>query len=97
MKDDLVFGDPTAPRFVLWGGKLRPVPSKPIDLPLFDLMSFGGKLRAGFGALGFRPAPPVCYLPPLHTSFALLSFFPIYLHRHTFIVGYTDQMVFVHS
>ncbi|KAM7495751.1 hypothetical protein LguiA_020165 [Lonicera macranthoides] len=58
LKDDLVFGDPTAPRFVLWGGKLRPVPSKPTDLPFFDLMSFGGKLRAGFGALGFRPAPP---------------------------------------
>lgn len=58
LKDDLVLGDPTAPRFVLWGGMLRPVPSKPTDLPFFDLMSFSGKLRAGFGALGFRPAPP---------------------------------------
>lgn len=60
LKDDLVFGDPNAPRFVLWGGKLRPVPSKPADLPFFDLMSIGGKLRAGFGALGIRPSPPVC-------------------------------------
>ncbi|CAI9104849.1 OLC1v1003625C1 [Oldenlandia corymbosa var. corymbosa] len=34
------------------------VPSKPTDLPFFDLMSFPGKLRAGFGALGFRPSPP---------------------------------------
>nr|AAF00194.1 protoporphyrinogen IX oxidase [Cichorium intybus] len=58
LKDDLVLGDPTAPRFVLWGGDLKPVPSKPADLPFFDLMSFPGKLRAGFGALGFRPSPP---------------------------------------
>ncbi|KAL6339939.1 hypothetical protein AAG906_035030 [Vitis piasezkii] len=58
LKDDLVLGDPNAPRFVLWNGKLRPVPSKPTDLPFFDLMSFPGKLRAGFGALGIRPPPP---------------------------------------
>ncbi|XP_077240531.1 protoporphyrinogen oxidase, chloroplastic-like [Tasmannia lanceolata] len=58
LKDDLVLGDPNAPRFVLWGGKLRPVPSKPTDLPFFDLMSFPGKLRAGFGAIGIRPPPP---------------------------------------
>lgn len=53
MTDDIVLGDPNAPRFVLWNGKLRPVPSKPTDLAFFDLMSIGGKLRAGFGALGF--------------------------------------------
>nr|GFC33768.1 protoporphyrinogen oxidase 1, chloroplastic [Tanacetum cinerariifolium] len=29
LKDDLVLGDPTAPRFVLWGGGLKPVPSSP--------------------------------------------------------------------
>lgn len=58
LKDDLVLGDPKAPRFVLWGGRLRPVPSKPTDLPFFDLMSFTGKLRAGFGAFGIRPPPP---------------------------------------
>lgn len=62
LKDDLVFGDPNAPRFVFWNGKLRPVPSKPLDLPFFDLMSFPGKLRAGFGAIGIRPPPPVCSL-----------------------------------
>lgn len=55
-----MLGDPNAPRFVLWDGKLRPVPSKPTDLPFFDLMSIPGKLRAGFGALGIRPPPPVC-------------------------------------
>lgn len=59
LKDDLVLGDPTAPRFVLWNGKLRPVPSKLTDLPFFDLMSIGGKIRAGFGAIGIRPSPPV--------------------------------------
>lgn len=58
LKDDLVLGDPNAPRFVLWDGKLKPVPSKPTDLAFFDLMSIGGKLRAGFGALGIRPPPP---------------------------------------
>ncbi|KAI4349815.1 hypothetical protein L6164_010368 [Bauhinia variegata] len=58
LKDDLVLGDPNAPRFVLWNGKLRPVPSKFTDLPFFDLMSIGGKLRAGFGALGLRPPSP---------------------------------------
>lgn len=58
LKDDIVLGDPKAPRFVLWGGKLRPIPSKPTDLPTFDLMSFTGKLRAGLGTIGIRPPPP---------------------------------------
>nr|GEX36984.1 protoporphyrinogen oxidase 1, chloroplastic [Tanacetum cinerariifolium] len=58
LKDDLVLGDPTAPRFVLWGGGLKPVPSSPSDIPFFDLLSLSGKLRAGFGALGLRPPPP---------------------------------------
>jgi oxygen-dependent protoporphyrinogen oxidase len=73
LKDDLVFGDPNAPRFVLWEGKLRPVPSKPGDLPFFDLMSIPGKLRAGLGALGIRPPPPVCALALPH--FLLFSEF----------------------
>ncbi|KAJ3676018.1 hypothetical protein LUZ60_003430 [Juncus effusus] len=58
LREDLVFGDPNAPRFVLWNGKLRPVPSKITDMPFFDLMSIPGKLRAGFGAIGLRPPPP---------------------------------------
>ncbi|XP_059311736.1 protoporphyrinogen oxidase, chloroplastic [Lycium ferocissimum] len=58
LKDDLVLGDPDSPRFVLWKGKLRPVPGKLSDLPFFDLMSIPGKLRAGFGAIGLRPSPP---------------------------------------
>ncbi|KAG2432628.1 hypothetical protein HXX76_008968 [Chlamydomonas incerta] len=48
---DLVFGDPTAPRFVWWEGKLRPVPSG-LDAFTFDLMSIPGKIRAGLGAIG---------------------------------------------
>ncbi|MCO5567268.1 hypothetical protein L7F22_020958 [Adiantum nelumboides] len=58
LKEELVLGDPTAPRFVFWQGKLRPVPAGPTDLPFFDLMSIQGKLRAGLGALGLRPPPP---------------------------------------
>jgi oxygen-dependent protoporphyrinogen oxidase len=27
LKEELVLGDPDAPRFVLWGGRLRPVPA----------------------------------------------------------------------
>ncbi|CAK9205313.1 unnamed protein product [Sphagnum troendelagicum] len=58
LKEELVLGDPDAPRFVLWGGRLRPVPAGPADLPFFDLLSIMGKLRAGFGAMGFKaPAP----------------------------------------
>ncbi|EPS62163.1 hypothetical protein M569_12628 [Genlisea aurea] len=58
LKDELVLGDPNAPRFVFWDGKLRPVPSKLTDFPFFDLMSLAGKIRAGFGAMGLRPPPP---------------------------------------
>ena len=78
LKDELVFGDPTAPRFVWWEGKLRPVPAGlpvrlPVplpathhlltwsfaqDLPVFDLLSIAGKIRAGLGALGIRPSAP---------------------------------------
>ncbi|EFJ23527.1 hypothetical protein SELMODRAFT_103055 [Selaginella moellendorffii] len=58
LKDELVLGDPDAPRFVLWGGQLRKVPAGLGDLPFFDLMSFAGKIRAGLGALGLRPPPP---------------------------------------
>eukprot|EP00249_Psilotum_nudum_P014740 c24977_g1_i1 orf=242-1966(+) len=58
LKDELLLGDPNAPRFVLWEGKLKPVPAGPADLPFFDLMSIPGKLRAGLGALGLRPPPP---------------------------------------
>eukprot|EP00899_Mesostigma_viride_P013804 jgi/Mesvir1/22424/Mv17900-RA.1 len=58
LKDELVLGDPDAPRFVWWEGKLRPVPAGPLDLPVFDLMSIPGKLRAGLGAFGIRPPPP---------------------------------------
>lgn len=67
LRDDLVLGDPDAPRFVLWDGRLRPVPAKLTDLPFFDLMSIPGKIRAGAGAIGLRPPPPVCVF--LHFQF----------------------------
>lgn len=79
LKDDLVLGDPTAPRFVLWDGGLKPVPSSPSDLPTFDLMSLSGKLRAGFGALGLRPPPPVC-THIIHLYFYSTS--PCFLHSN---------------
>jgi len=53
---DLVFGDPKAPRFVFWEGRLRPTPSGP-DALNFDLMTIPGKIRAGLGALGLFKAP----------------------------------------
>ncbi|CAG9460956.1 unnamed protein product [Pedinophyceae sp. YPF-701] len=57
IEKDLVFGDPKAPRFVFWEGRLRPTPSGP-DALTFDLMSFPGKIRAGLGAIGLKaPAP----------------------------------------
>jgi oxygen-dependent protoporphyrinogen oxidase len=49
--DELVFGDPKAPRFVFWEKKLRATPSGP-DALTFDLLSIWGKLRAGLGAVG---------------------------------------------
>ncbi|XRB17179.1 protoporphyrinogen oxidase [Pseudoscourfieldia marina] len=51
LKEKLVLGDPTAPRFVLWDKKLRKTPSGP-DVVTFDLLSIWGKIRAGLGALG---------------------------------------------
>lgn len=51
LKEELVLGDPTAPRFVFWDKKLRKTPSGP-DVLTFDLLSVWGKLRAGLGAFG---------------------------------------------
>ena len=55
--EDLVFGDPKAPRFVFWEGRLRPTPSGP-DVLTFDLLSLWGKLRAGLGAAGLKAKMP---------------------------------------
>lgn len=55
--EDLVFGDPKAPRFVFWNKKLRPTPSGP-DVLTFDLLSIWGKIRAGLGAAGVKKPLP---------------------------------------
>ncbi|CAL5228570.1 g11727 [Coccomyxa viridis] len=55
--EDLVFGDPKAPRFVFWNKKLRPTPSGP-DVLTFDLLSIWGKIRAGLGAAGIKKPLP---------------------------------------
>lgn len=57
MDKELVFGDPKAPRFVWWEKKLRATPSGP-DALTFDLLTIGGKLRAGLGAVGIKQAAP---------------------------------------
>lgn len=57
-KEDLVFGDPKAPRFVFWEKKLRATPSGP-DALTFDLLSFWGKIRAGLGAIGAYKTGPM--------------------------------------
>lgn len=59
LKESLVLGDPTAPRFVLWDKQLRKVPSSPLDFLSFELISFLGSIRAGLGAIGLRPSPPL--------------------------------------
>ncbi|KAI3427137.1 hypothetical protein D9Q98_007074 [Chlorella vulgaris] len=55
--DQLVLGDPTAPRFVYWDKKLRPTPSG-LDAITFDLMSLVGKIRAGLGVIGIKEPLP---------------------------------------
>lgn len=55
---ELVFGDPTAPRFVYWEKKLRATPSGP-DALTFDLLSIWGKIRAGLGAVGLVKGGPM--------------------------------------
>lgn len=62
MDKELVFGDPKAPRYVFWEKKLRATPTGP-DAVTFDLLSIGGKIRAGLGALGFKEAAPGMSLP----------------------------------
>jgi oxygen-dependent protoporphyrinogen oxidase len=57
VEKELVFGDPKAPRFVWWEGKLRPTPSG-LDVLTFDLVSIIGKIRAGLGAIGIKAPLP---------------------------------------
>ena len=76
MDKELVFGDPKAPRYVWWDKKLRPTPSGP-DALTFDLLSIGGKLRAGLGALGIKQAAPggSTILLAAHGFYMVLSIF----------------------
>jgi oxygen-dependent protoporphyrinogen oxidase len=45
INDELVEGDPKAPAYVYFGGKLHPVPSGPAAFLTSRLLSFSGKLR----------------------------------------------------
>lgn len=53
LKQELIFADRKLPRFVYWQNKLQPVPMTPQAMIQSQLLSFPGKLRALFGALGF--------------------------------------------
>ncbi len=53
LKQELIFADRKLPRFVYWQNKLQPVPMTPQAMIQSQLLSFRGKLRALFGALGF--------------------------------------------
>lgn len=53
LKQELIFADRQLPRFVYWQNKLQPVPMTPQAMIQSQLLSFSGKLRALFGALGF--------------------------------------------
>ncbi|MBK4729107.1 protoporphyrinogen oxidase [Oxynema sp. CENA135] len=55
LKDELVFADGKLPRFVYWQGELMPVPMSPPAIVSSKLLTWRGKLRAFFGALGFVP------------------------------------------
>lgn len=55
LKDELVLADRRLPRYVYWNGQLMPVPMSPPAMVTSKLLSFKGKLRALFGALGFVP------------------------------------------
>ena len=53
LKQELIFADRKLPRYVYWQNKLQPVPMSPPAMIQSQLLSFPGKLRALFGALGF--------------------------------------------
>ena len=53
LKQELIFADRKLPRYVYWQNKLQPVPMTPGAMIQSQLLSFPGKLRALFGALGF--------------------------------------------
>ncbi len=53
LKQELIFADRKLPRYVYWQNKLQPVPMTPAAMIQSRLLSFPGKLRALFGALGF--------------------------------------------
>ncbi len=70
--DELVLGDPKAPRYVFWEKKLRPTPSGP-DILTFDLLTLLGKIRAGLGAIGLKEKAPGALPTHLPHSHILLA------------------------
>jgi protoporphyrinogen/coproporphyrinogen III oxidase len=67
LTDDLVLADGSLPRFVYWtgegaGDKLANLHALPTNLPgdllTFNLLTWGGKIRAAFGAIGLIAPEP---------------------------------------
>lgn len=63
LNDELVLANGALPRFVFWEGVLHALPTNlPGDLFTFNLLSWPGRLRAAFGAVGLiDPAPAAPY------------------------------------
>ncbi len=68
LTEQLLWADAKLPRFIFWGDRLHPVPSSPASFWQTKLLSWGGKLRAVVGALGFVP-------PPMQPQESVASFF----------------------
>ena len=66
LREELVFADRRLPRYVYWQGRLLPVPMTPVAALTTPLLSIGGKLRAGLGAMGFVPPAMDYALQPPH-------------------------------
>jgi oxygen-dependent protoporphyrinogen oxidase len=57
LKDELVLADGKLPRFVFLNGKLNALPMSPPSAIASKVLTWGGKIRLAFGAIGFaRPA-----------------------------------------
>ncbi|GBO56558.1 protoporphyrinogen IX oxidase, aerobic, HemY [Pseudanabaena sp. lw0831] len=57
LKDELVLADGKLPRFVFLNGKLNALPMTPPSAIASKILTWGGKIRLAFGAIGFaRPA-----------------------------------------
>ncbi|MGB0564524.1 MAG: protoporphyrinogen oxidase [Spirulinaceae cyanobacterium] len=74
LRDELVFADRRLPRYVYWQNRLLPIPMTPGAALTTQLLSVGGKLRAGLGAMGFVPSPMARALEPPYAEETVWQF-----------------------